>query len=71
MWKTFWFFGYKIFVKIYDNDLGRGMKELPTVSKFSVWKKGKELANYDRGWDFNELPSFTYKAIIRFLDLIL
>jgi hypothetical protein len=71
MWKEVSVLGYKVIVKIFEKGSRYGIKEFPRISKLQIYKRGKELAAYDRGWDFNELPPMIYKAIITCLKAIL
>lgn len=71
MWRTLYLWGYRVVVKVYEQGSIYGLKELPRVSKMSVSRGGKELFNYDRGLDFNELSPFVYQAILRMLKWIL
>jgi len=71
MWRTLYLFGHKVVVKVYETGSMYGLKEFPSVSKMSISKGGKELFNYDRGLDFNELSPFVYQAILRMLKWIL
>lgn len=65
MWKEIAIMGYKVTVKVFEKGSQFGMDEAPRISKMAIFNKGKQVFNYDRGLDFNELPSWTYKIIIK------
>jgi hypothetical protein len=69
MWKELFILGYRVLIKVYDEGSKYGIEGLERVSKLSIWKDGKEVLNYDRGWDFNELSGPVYwliKKIIKY-----
>jgi hypothetical protein len=54
MWKSGEINGYKYEMKQYDSGSVYGINE-GRISKLSIRKDGKEMYNYDRGLDFDEL----------------
>lgn len=68
MWRTIKILGYFMEAKIYDTGSKFGIAEAPRISKLHIIKNGKELLGYDRGWDFNEMPEFTYRLILSVLN---
>lgn len=71
MWKEFFILEFRVLVKAYENASKFGLSQYPKISKFEVWSKGKQLANFDRGWDFNNLPEWALDFIIKSLNKLL
>ena len=68
MWKETEIKGYKFTFKIYDIGSIFGIND-GRVSKLSIRKNGKELYNYDRGLDFNNLDEDGKEAFTIFLGI--
>ena len=56
MWTQGTINGYAYWVKHYEEDSQFGI-ENGRISKLSIRKNGKELYNYDRGLDFDNLDA--------------
>lgn len=69
MWRIIKLFGYKVCAKIYDEPSVYGIYG-GRISKLSIWKKGREILSYERGWDFSELSEATVKKIVNVLEWI-
>jgi hypothetical protein len=71
MWREIVLFGWRIQAKIFDNPSMYGINE-GRISKLWVReeKSGKELLNYERGWDFNYLPKPVVDLLVKYLEHI-
>jgi hypothetical protein len=65
MWKEFFIWEFRVVAKVYDNASQFGLSQFPRISKLSIWQNGKQLLNFDRGWDFNNLPDWMLEAILK------
>ncbi len=69
MWRTITdVFGYIAYAKVYEGGSDWGIDDGP-VSKLQVFeypgcRRGKEVYNYDRGLDFDDLPPATLAKIM-------
>ena len=66
MWSRGEINGYKFDVKHYENGSEYGINE-GRVSKLSIRKDGKEVYNYDRGLDYDNLDKSGKKAYAEIL----
>ncbi|MCL2235450.1 MAG: hypothetical protein FWB98_03285 [Defluviitaleaceae bacterium] len=66
MWSRGEINGYKFDVKHYENGSEYGINE-GRVSKLSIRKDGKEVYNYDRGLDYDNLDKAGKKAYVEIL----
>lgn len=68
MWREFFILGYRVVAKVYDEGSKYGIEGLEQISKLSIWKGEKEVLNYDRGWDFSDIPGPVYRMIKKILE---
>lgn len=68
-WITVEIQGFRVEAKVYDEGSEFGVMG-GRVSKLTIYKNGKELYNYDRGLEFNNLQAGFIEIVVAELETL-